>query len=72
LNLLDFTEASRSPALAQHLQIAFDKTTGRREISATVSEAVAESFNHKDPLARGGLAVVPRDIAGTRFEPVTF
>lgn len=53
------------------LQIAFDKREGRVEISATVSEAVAEAFNTKDPLAREGLAVVPKDIAGTGFEPVT-
>jgi hypothetical protein len=54
------------------LQIAVDKTEGRVEISATVSEEVAKALNTKDPLAREGLAVVPRDIAGARFEPATF
>ena len=54
------------------LQIAFDRTEGRVEISATVSEAIAESFNTKDLLARGGLTVVPKDIAGAGFEPATF
>jgi hypothetical protein len=49
------------------LQIAVDKTEGRVEISATVSEDVAKAPNSKDPLARGGLSVVPRDIAGARF-----
>ena len=78
-DLPDLTESLRtaSPQIKRQvfqafdLQIAFDKTAGRVEISATVSEAVAESFNTKDLLARGGLAVVPRDIAGTRFEPGT-
>jgi hypothetical protein len=37
------------------------------EISATVSEEVAKHLNTKDPLAREGLAVVPKDIAGARF-----
>ncbi len=54
------------------LQIAVDKTEGRVEISATVSEEVAKALNTKDPLAREGLAVVPRDIAGAGFEPATF
>ncbi|MCB0869316.1 MAG: recombinase family protein [Solirubrobacterales bacterium] len=54
------------------LQITFDKRECRVEISATVSEAVAKSFNTKDPLAREGLAVVPKDIAGAGFEPATF
>ncbi len=34
------------------------------DISATVSEEVARALNTKDPLAREGLAVVPKDIAG--------
>ena len=41
------------------------------DISATVSEEVARALNTKDPLAREGLAVVPKDIAGARFEPTT-
>ena len=53
-------------------QIAVDKTEGRVETSATVSEEVSKALKSKDPLARGGLSVVPRDIAGTRFEPATF
>jgi site-specific DNA recombinase len=54
------------------LQIAVDRTEGRVEISATVSEEVAKALNTKDPLAREGLAVVPKDIAGAGFEPATF
>ena len=54
------------------LQIAVDRTEGRVEISATVSEEVARALNTKDPLAREGLAVVPKDIAGAGFEPATF
>ena len=53
------------------LQIAVDQTEGRVEISATVSEEVARALNTKDPLAREGLAVVPKDIAGAGFEPAT-
>ncbi len=49
------------------LQIAVDRTEGRMDISATVSEEVARALNTKDPLAREGLAVVPKDIAGARF-----
>jgi len=37
------------------------------EISATVSETVAEAFNHEDPLWREGLCVDLAVIAGTRF-----
>jgi len=47
-----------------YLQIAFDRTEGRVEISATASEA----FKHEDLLARVGPGVVPRDIARTGFE----
>ena len=42
------------------------------ETPATVSEELARAFNTKDPLAREGLAVVPKDIAGAGFEPATF
>jgi hypothetical protein len=42
------------------------KTEGRVEISATVSEDVAEAPSSEDPLARGGKRG-PRDIAETRF-----
>ena len=53
------------------LQISVDRTEGRGEISATVSEEVARALNTRDPLAREGLAVVPRDIAGARSGPAS-
>jgi hypothetical protein len=49
------------------LQIAVDRTEGRVEISAAASKIVATTLNTKDPLAREGLTVVPKDIAGARF-----
>jgi hypothetical protein len=66
------TQVKRQVFEAFDLQSAVDRTEGRVEISATVSEEVARALNTKDPLAREGLAVVPKDIAGARFEPATF
>ena len=43
-----------------------------RDAYMEVSEQVARALNTKDPLAREGLAVVPKDIAGAGFEPATF
>ena len=65
-------EIKRQVFEAFDLQIAVDKAEGRVEISATVSEDVARALDTKDPLAREGLAVVPKDIAGAGFEPATF
>jgi hypothetical protein len=64
-------EIKRQVFEAFDLQIAVDKTEGRLEISATVSEDVAKVLNTNDPLAREGLAVVPKDVARTGFELVT-
>ena len=41
--------------------------SGRVEISATVSEAVAAAFEDTTALQKEGSVVVPRDIAGARF-----
>jgi hypothetical protein len=49
------------------LQIAYDKVGRRIEISATVSEAVADAFENAKALQKEGSAVVARDIAGARF-----
>jgi hypothetical protein len=49
------------------LQIAYDKIGRRIEISATVSEAVADAFENTKALRKEGSGVVARDIAGARF-----
>jgi hypothetical protein len=49
------------------LQIAYDKTRRRVELSATVSEAVAEAFENAKALQLEGSGVVATDIAGARF-----
>jgi len=49
------------------LQIAYDKPGRRVEVSATVSEAVADAFENAKALRKEGLSVVVTDIAGARF-----
>ncbi len=49
------------------LQIAYDKVGKRIELSATVSDAVANAFENTRALQKEGSMVVPRDIAGARF-----
>jgi hypothetical protein len=49
------------------LEIAYDKTQRRVELSATVSEAVADAFENAEALLAEGSDVVVRDIAGARF-----
>jgi len=52
---------------AVELQIAYDKPGGRIELTATVSEAVAEAFENTKALRREGSVVAVRDIAGARY-----
>jgi len=54
------------------LQVVYDKLEKRIEISATVSEAVAEAFANKEDLPEEVHDVARRDIAGAGFEPATF
>ena len=49
------------------LRIAYDKVERRVELSATVSEAVAEAFENAKALQAEGSSVVVTDIAGARF-----
>ena len=49
------------------LQIAYDKAERRVELTATVSEAVADAFENAEALLAEGSDVVVRDIAGARF-----
>jgi hypothetical protein len=65
-------EIQRQVFAAFELQIAYDKVGRRIEISATVSEAVANAFEDAKALEKEGSIVVVRDIAGAGFEPATF
>jgi hypothetical protein len=49
------------------LQIAYDRAERRVELTATVSEAVADAFEDAEALLAEGSSVVVRDIAGARF-----
>ena len=51
------------------LQIAHDKAERRVELTATVSEAVADAFENAEALLAEGSDVVVRDIAGARYVP---
>jgi len=71
----DLSEALReaTPAIKRQVftsfdvQIAYDKAERRVELSATVSEAVADAFENAEVLQVEGSGVVARDIAGARF-----
>jgi len=54
------------------LQITFDKPNRRIEISATISEAVADALQNAKDLPEEVSSVAHRDIAGAGFEPATF
>ena len=60
-------EVQRQVFEAFELQILYDKAERRIEITATVSEAVANAFEKKRALPKEGSLVVLRDIAGARF-----
>jgi hypothetical protein len=53
------------------LRIAYDKAQHRVELTATVSEAVADAFENAKALQLEGSGVVVTDIAGVGFEPTT-
>ena len=48
-------------------QMAYDKAERRVELTATVSEAVADAFENAKALRMEGSSVVPTDIAGARY-----
>jgi hypothetical protein len=52
--------------------LIFLRSRSQIEISATVSEAVANAFEKQKALPEEGSLVVVRDIAGAGFEPATF
>lgn len=49
------------------LQIADDKAEGRVEITATISEAVAEALENAEALLAEGSSLVVTNTAGARF-----
>ena len=64
-------ELKRQVFEAFHLKIDYDKVDRRIEISATVTEAVAQAFE-KPKTSRRRSQRRSRDIAGAGFEPATF
>jgi len=65
-------EVKRQTFEAFALRIGFDKAERRIEVSATVSEAVAQAFENTRALREGGLSVTVSDIAGPDMSlPVT-
>ena len=65
-------EIKRQVFEAFGLRIAYDKAGRRIEISATVSEAIADALHNAKDLPEEVSSVAPRDIAGAGFEPATF
>ena len=54
------------------LQITYDKPNRRIEISATITEAIAQALENEQDLPEEVSSVARRDIAGAGFEPATF
>jgi hypothetical protein len=54
------------------LQISYDKLDRRIEISATITEAIADALENARDLPEEVSSVAQRDIAGAGFEPATF
>ena len=54
------------------LQVTYDKPARRIEISATITEAIAEALHNAEDLPEEVSSVAQRDIAGAGFEPATF
>jgi hypothetical protein len=65
-------EVQRQVFEAFELQVLYDKAERRIEISATVSEAVANAFEKPKALPKEGSLVVLTEVAGAGFEPATF
>ncbi len=65
-------EIKRQILDAFDVQIAYDKVENRIEISATISEAVANALENEKTLRKEGLNVTTSEVAGAGFEPATF
>ena len=66
------TELKRQVFEAFCLQITYDKPDRRIEISATITEAIADALQNAKDLPQEVSSVARRDIAGAGFEPATF
>ena len=66
------TELKRQVFEAFCLQITYDKPNRRIEISATITEAIADALQNAKDLPQEVSSVAQRDIAGAGFEPATF
>jgi hypothetical protein len=51
------------------LQITYDKPNRRIEISATITEAIADALENAEDLPEEVSSVAQRDIAGARYVP---
>jgi hypothetical protein len=51
------------------LQISYDKLNRRVEISATITEAIADALENAKDLPEEVSSVAQRDIAGARYVP---
>jgi hypothetical protein len=65
-------EVKRQVFDAFGLQVTYDKTARRIEISATITVAIAEALHNAEDLPEEVSSVAHRDIAGAGFEPATF
>jgi site-specific DNA recombinase len=65
-------ELKRQVFEAFGLRIAYDKVDRRIEVSATISEAIAQALQNARDLPGEVSSVAHRDIAGAGFEPATF
>ena len=54
------------------LQVTYDKTMRRIEISATITETIAQALHNAEDLPEEVSAVAQRNITGAGFEPATF
>jgi len=66
------TQLKRQVFDAFELRITYDKQRRRIEISATISDAVAQTLQNAEDLPQEVIDVTRRDIAGAGFEPATF
>jgi hypothetical protein len=65
-------EMKRQTFEAFELRISFDKAARRIEISATIADTVAQTFEDTKALQSEGFQVTVTDTAGAGFEPATF
>jgi site-specific DNA recombinase len=66
------TQIKRQVFDAFGLQILYDKPNRRIEISATITQAIAEALENAEDLPEEVSSVAHTDIAGAGFEPATF